>query len=69
MLNAPDGSLDGIIELLPGARLAHRAAAGGGRHARRARGGAARQVVELLGPLRAAGARSLLVLPIDNLIP
>ncbi len=26
-------------------------------------------VVELLGPLREAGARSLLVLPIENLIP
>jgi ATP phosphoribosyltransferase len=26
-------------------------------------------VVELLGPLRAAGASSILVLPIENLIP
>jgi len=28
-----------------------------------------RLVIELLEPLRAAGARSLLVLPIHNLIP
>ena len=27
------------------------------------------QVVELLGPLRAAGASSILVLPIENLVP
>jgi ATP phosphoribosyltransferase-like protein len=27
------------------------------------------QVVELLEPLRRAGARSILVLPIDNLVP
>jgi len=28
-----------------------------------------RQVVELLGPLRSAGASSILVLPIENLVP
>jgi ATP phosphoribosyltransferase-like protein len=27
------------------------------------------QVVELLGPLRGAGASSILVLPIENLVP
>ena len=69
MLNAPDGSLDGIIELLPGLdspTVLPLAAAGmHAVHAVVPRD----QVVELLGPLRAAGARSLLVLPIDNLIP
>jgi len=47
MLNAPDGSLDEVIALLPGME----------------------SVVELLGPLRAAGASSILVLPIEHLVP
>jgi ATP phosphoribosyltransferase len=69
MLNAPDGSLDGIIDLLPGLdspTVLPLAAAG--MHAVHAVVPRDR-VVDLLGPLRAAGARSLLVLPIDNLIP
>jgi len=69
MLNAPDGSLDAIVDLLPGldsptvlplARPGWHSV-----HAVVDR----RQVMELLGPLRAAGARSLLVLPIHHLIP
>ena len=70
MLNAPDDSLESIIELLPGARLAHRAAAGRPTACTRCTRSSPRDmVVDLLGPLRAAGARSILVLPIDNLIP
>ena len=69
MLNAPDGSLDAIVALLPGldsptvlplAREGWHSV-----HAVVER----RQVMELLEPLRAAGARSLLVLPIHHLIP
>jgi len=69
MLNAPDDSLDAIVDLLPGldsptvlplARPGWHSV-----HAVVDR----RQVMELLGPLRAAGARSLLVLPIHHLIP
>ena len=69
MLNAPDDSLDAIVDLLPGldsptvlplARPGWHSV-----HAVVER----RQVMELLGPLRAAGARSLLVLPIHHLIP
>jgi ATP phosphoribosyltransferase len=69
MLNAPDGSLEAIVGLLPGldsptvlplAREGWHSV-----HAVVER----RQVMELLEPLRAAGARSLLVLPIHNLIP
>ena len=69
MLNAPDGSLDEVIGLLPGldsptvlplARTGMHAV-----HAVVDR----RQVVELLGPLRSAGASSILVLPIENLVP
>jgi len=68
MLNAPDDSLDAIVDLLPGldsptvlplARPGWHSV-----HAVVDR----RQVMELLGPLRAAGARSLLVLPIHHLI-
>ena len=69
MLNAPDGSLDSIVDLLPGLdspTVLPLAAAGmHAVHAVVPRD----QVIELLSPLRAAGARSLLVLPIDNLIP
>ena len=69
MLNAPDDSLDSIIELLPGLdspTVLPLAAAGmHAVHAVVPRD----MVVDLLGPLRAAGARSILVLPIDNLIP
>ena len=69
MLNAPDESLDDVIALLPGmdsptvlplARPGWHSV-----HAVVDR----RQVMELLAPLRAAGARSLLVLPIHHLIP
>jgi ATP phosphoribosyltransferase len=69
MLNAPDESLDAIVDLLPGldsptvlplARPGWHSV-----HAVVDR----RQVMELLAPLRAAGARSLLVLPIHHLIP
>jgi len=69
MLNAPDDSLDAIVALLPGldsptvlplARPGWHSV-----HAVVDR----RQVMELLAPLRAAGARSLLVLPIHHLIP
>ena len=69
MLNAPDDSLDAIVDLLPGldsptvlplARPGWHSV-----HAVVER----RQVMELLGPLRSAGARSLLVLPIHHLIP
>jgi ATP phosphoribosyltransferase len=69
MLNAPDDSLDAIVDLLPGldsptvlplARPGWHSV-----HAVVER----RQVMELLAPLRAAGARSLLVLPIHHLIP
>jgi ATP phosphoribosyltransferase len=69
MLNAPDDSLQQIIELLPGLdspTVLPLAAAG--MHAVHAVVPRDR-VVDLLGPLRAAGARSILVLPIDNLIP
>jgi ATP phosphoribosyltransferase len=69
MLNARDDKLDEVIALLPGlesptvlplARTGMHAV-----HAVVERG----QVVELLGPLRAAGASSILVLPIENLVP
>ena len=69
MLNAPDRSLQQVVSLLPGlesptvlplARSDMHAV-----HAVVDRG----QVVELLGPLRAAGASSILVLPIENLVP
>ncbi len=69
MLNAPDDSLDAIVDLLPGldsptvlplARPGWHSV-----HAVVER----RQVMELLAPLRQAGARSLLVLPIHHLIP
>jgi ATP phosphoribosyltransferase len=69
MLNAPDDSLEAIVALLPGldsptvlplAREGWHSV-----HAVVER----RQVMELLAPLRAAGARSLLVLPIHHLIP
>jgi ATP phosphoribosyltransferase len=69
MLNAPDDSLAAIVALLPGldsptvlplAREGWHSV-----HAVIER----RQVMELLEPLRAAGARSLLVLPIHHLIP
>ena len=69
MLNAPDPSLDRIVDLLPGMEsptvlpLART-----GMHAVHAVVDR-RQVVELLGPLRAAGASSILVLPIENLVP
>jgi len=69
MLNAPDGSLDRIVELLPGLDSPTvMPLASGGMHAVHAVVSLS-EVVGLLEPLRAAGARSLLVLPIDNLIP
>jgi ATP phosphoribosyltransferase len=69
MLNAPDDSLEAIVALLPGLDsptvlpLARE-----GWHSVHAVV-EQRQVMELLAPLRAAGARSLLVLPIHHLIP
>jgi len=69
MLNAPDRTLDEVISLLPGMESPTvLPLARSGMHAVHAvveRG----QVVELLGPLRAAGASSILVLPIENLVP
>ncbi len=63
MLNAPDGSLDNIIELLPGLDSPTvLPLAAEGMHAVHAVVPRDR-VVDLLGPLRAAGARSILVLP------
>jgi len=69
MLNARDDALDDVIALLPGLESPTvLPLARSGMHAVHAvveRG----QVVELLGPLRAAGATSILVLPIENLVP
>jgi ATP phosphoribosyltransferase len=69
MLNAPDAALDRVIELLPGLDSPTvLPLARGDMHAVHAVVDR-RQVVELLAPLRAAGARSILVLPIENLVP
>lgn len=69
MLNAPDESLDDVIALLPGMDSPTvLPLARGGLHAVHAVVDAD-SVADLLAPLRAAGARSLLVLPIQNLIP
>jgi len=69
MLNAPDESLDDVIALLPGMDSPTvLPLARGGLHAVHAVVDA-EAVADLLAPLRAAGARSLLVLPIQNLIP
>ena len=69
MLNAPDDSLDDVISLLPGMDSPTvLPLARGGLHAVHAVV-EADSVADLLAPLRAAGARSLLVLPIQNLIP
>jgi ATP phosphoribosyltransferase len=69
MLNAPDGSLDEIVALLPGLDSPTMLPlAKPGWHSVHAVV-EQRQVMELLEPLRAAGARSLLVLPIHHLIP
>jgi ATP phosphoribosyltransferase len=69
MLNAPDDSLDAIVGLLPGLDSPTvLPLARPGWHSVHAVVDQ-RQVMELLAPLRAAGARSLLVLPIQHLIP
>jgi len=69
MLNAPDASLDEIVALLPGLDSPTvLPLARGDMHAVHAVVDRA-QVVELLAPLRAAGARSVLVLPIEHLMP
>jgi ATP phosphoribosyltransferase len=69
MLNAPDASLDEIVALLPGLDSPTvLPLAKPGWHSVHAVV-EQRQVMELLEPLRAAGARSLLVLPIHHLIP
>ncbi len=69
MLNAPDDSLDAIVDLLPGLDSPTvLPLARPGWHSVHAVV-EQRQVMEMLGPLRAAGARSLLVLPIHHLIP
>lgn len=69
MLNARDETLDGVLALLPGLDaptvlpLARQ-----GMHAVHAVV-EANDIAKLLGPLKAAGASSLLVLPIEHLIP
>jgi ATP phosphoribosyltransferase len=69
MLNAPDDSLDAIVGLLPGLDSPTvLPLARPGWHSVHAVV-EQRRVMELLAPLRAAGARSLLVLPIQHLIP
>ena len=69
MLNAPDSSLEDVVALLPGMESPTvLPLARSGMHAVHAVV-ERRQVVELLGPLRAAGASSILVLPIENLVP
>jgi ATP phosphoribosyltransferase len=69
MLNAPDDSLDAIVDLLPGLDSPTvLPLARPGWHSVHAVV-EQRRVMELLAPLRAAGARSLLVLPIHHLIP
>jgi len=69
MLNAPDDALDTVVQLLPGLDSPTvLPLARPGWHSVHAVV-EQRRVVELLAPLRAAGARSLLVLPIDHLIP
>jgi ATP phosphoribosyltransferase len=69
MLNAPDDSLDAIVDLLPGLDSPTvLPLARPGWHSVHAVV-EQRQVMEMLGPLRAVGARSLLVLPIHHLIP
>jgi ATP phosphoribosyltransferase len=69
MLNAPDESLDAIVDLLPGLDSPTvLPLARPGWHSVHAVV-EQRRVMELLEPLRAAGARSLLVLPIHHLIP
>ncbi len=68
MLNAPDDALENITQLLPGlGSPTVLPLAAPGWHAVHA---VVPQdsVVELLAPLRGAGARAILVLPIDNLI-
>ncbi len=69
MLNSPDHALQRVIDLLPGLESPTvLPLARSGMHAVHAVV-ERRQVVELLGPLRAAGASSILVLPIENLVP
>jgi ATP phosphoribosyltransferase len=69
MLNAPDESLDDVIALLPGMDSPTvLPLARGGLHAVHAVVDA-EAVADLLAPLQATGARSLLVLPIQNLNP
>jgi ATP phosphoribosyltransferase len=69
MLNAPDAALDIVIDLLPGLDSPTvLPLARPGWHSVHAVV-EQRRVIDLLEPLRAAGARSLLVLPIHNLIP
>ena len=70
MLNAPDDSLDSVDRAAARARLAHGAAAGARRHARRPRRRRPRARWSSCSARCAPpGARSILVLPIDNLIP
>jgi len=69
MLNSHDDSLEEVIDLLPGLESPTvLPLARSGMHAVHAVVDR-QQVVELLGPLRAAGASSILVLPIENLVP
>ena len=69
MLNAKDDRLDDVLALLPGLDAPTvLPLARAGMHAVHAVI-EADDVVRLLGPLRSAGATSLLVLPIEHLIP
>ena len=69
MLNAKDDSLDDVLALLPGLDAPTvLPLTRTGMHAVHAVI-EADDVVRLLGPLRSAGATSLLVLPIEHLIP
>jgi ATP phosphoribosyltransferase len=69
MLNAKDDRLDDVLALLPGLDAPTvLPLARAGMHAVHAVIDAD-DVVRLLGPLRSAGASSLLVLPIEHLIP
>jgi ATP phosphoribosyltransferase len=68
MLNARDESLAEVLALLPGLDAPTvLPLARGGMHAVHAVVDAG-EIVRLLGPLRAAGASSILVLPIEHLI-
>jgi ATP phosphoribosyltransferase len=69
MLNVHDDDLEGVVRLMPGLESPTiLPLARSGMHAVHAVVDR-RRVVSLLGPLREAGASSILVLPIENLVP